>query len=67
MADPGVGPFLFHSQWVPERDETICFILEASQDPAHTDNGQQPAYLVRFEDGHRRVVRATALHPWFWL
>jgi hypothetical protein len=61
---PAVVGYLYRSDAQPERNETVCSIIDRAYDPIHSD-GDEPTFIVRFADGYERVVRADALRPWY--
>jgi hypothetical protein len=63
MAEPAVVGYLYRNEWAPERDRTVCKIVERAYSIEHGTD--VPTFVVEFSDGFRRVVRAETLDPWY--
>jgi len=63
MTEPLVAGFLYRSEAMPERDQTVCQIVARVHDEMHGTD--VPTFVIEFSDGFQRVVRAEALSPWY--
>jgi len=55
--------YLYRSEAQPERDRTVCQIVDRAYDELHGTD--VPTFHVEFSDGYKRVVRSEALSPWY--
>jgi len=55
--------YLYRSEAQPERNGTVCQIVDRAYDELH--GLDVPTFVIEFSDGYRRVVRAEALSPWY--